>query len=459
MFTGSHEHSFERKPSREIPSELEQLLCRIARNGEPLFPWSKLKPLVVTKLENVIQEYIQSNPCEEVPVLPNVENVKFDDMRERLLRALHAFNSAPFTMQRLCELLTHPKRYYQRSDKFMRGVEKNVQVVSTVTPTGKRITHSCEIRNPNLVINGFPSDIHTQTSTPSSDSQASGDSAPSDDLPPSDGTTPSDGIAHTNGQEATGTQPLPDAVSSAPEQSVDSTGQNVEAPAAELETDQANERTTSSDHESPLIAGDPQDGKESATTNNEADACKPMEVADTSAAGDSDDSDGNKGDADHDSCSSMDSADSGDSSPDSALPSGPAYFDTLPPKDANAASDPTPAPTGPDLVDSSTDVGGSTTEEGSSSKTTSALQPDQTHSIFTQPSQEEQVSPLVTSAATSTVDTPADHSEAAVEPSDKTDDPSEEPASQSSASSEQVSQSDGTSKETAVEAEIPMEHK
>lgn len=30
----------------------------------------------------------------------------------------------PFTIQRLCELLTEPKRNYTGTDKFLRGVEK-----------------------------------------------------------------------------------------------------------------------------------------------------------------------------------------------------------------------------------------------------------------------------------------------------------------------------------------------
>ena len=34
------------------------------------------------------------------------------------------FCSAPFTIQRLCELLTEPNKHYQRIDKFLRGIEK-----------------------------------------------------------------------------------------------------------------------------------------------------------------------------------------------------------------------------------------------------------------------------------------------------------------------------------------------
>ncbi|XP_041458763.1 serine/threonine-protein phosphatase 4 regulatory subunit 2-A-like [Lytechinus variegatus] len=151
-------NDFVKKPSKSIPSVLEQLIQRIARHGEPLFPWFKLKPLIVMKLENVIEEYIEYNPHEEVPILPNVENVRFDDMRERLLKALESFNSAPFTIQRLCELLTEPKRYYRRSDKFMRGIEKNVQVVSTITPSGKRITSLFDLQKSPPMMNGIVPD-------------------------------------------------------------------------------------------------------------------------------------------------------------------------------------------------------------------------------------------------------------------------------------------------------------
>ena len=37
-----------------------------------------------------------------------------------------------FTVQRLAELLTTPRRHYKRTDKFMRALEKNMLIVSTV---------------------------------------------------------------------------------------------------------------------------------------------------------------------------------------------------------------------------------------------------------------------------------------------------------------------------------------
>jgi len=51
----------------------------------------------------------------------------------------------PFTFQRLCELLTSPSKHYKRTEKFLRAVEKNINVVTTVTLNGERVTGTDEI--------------------------------------------------------------------------------------------------------------------------------------------------------------------------------------------------------------------------------------------------------------------------------------------------------------------------
>lgn len=55
-----------------------------------------------------------------------------------LAESLKAFEDAPFTIQRLAELLLEPGRHYKRPDKFYRALEKNLLVVTTVTPEGLR---------------------------------------------------------------------------------------------------------------------------------------------------------------------------------------------------------------------------------------------------------------------------------------------------------------------------------
>ncbi|KAL1484747.1 hypothetical protein MTO96_032402 [Rhipicephalus appendiculatus] len=121
------------KPA-EIPSVLDEYLCHIAKTGDTLFSWHKLKPLLCRKLELVMNEFHKVSPTDDLPALPNVEVFKYEEMKEKVLEAVNCFNSAPFTIQRLCELVVDPRKHYKRTDKFMRGIEKNVLVVSTIEP-------------------------------------------------------------------------------------------------------------------------------------------------------------------------------------------------------------------------------------------------------------------------------------------------------------------------------------
>lgn len=58
----------------------------------------------------------------------------YDTMKKMLLEKLDSFAAAPFTIQRISELLSDPRKQYSRIDKFMRAVEKTILVVSTVPP-------------------------------------------------------------------------------------------------------------------------------------------------------------------------------------------------------------------------------------------------------------------------------------------------------------------------------------
>ncbi|XP_076304379.1 uncharacterized protein LOC143222183 isoform X2 [Tachypleus tridentatus] len=145
-------NKFEKKRPPNIPMPLEEFLRRIAKTGDIAFPWSKLKPLLRRKLENVMDDFYEAYPTEDLPPLPNVEGFHFDTMRKRLLDILDSFNSAPFTVQRLCELLTNPQKHYHRTDKFMRGLEKNILVVSTIQPTPQ---HWHTEANNSVMVNGI----------------------------------------------------------------------------------------------------------------------------------------------------------------------------------------------------------------------------------------------------------------------------------------------------------------
>ncbi|KAK3579394.1 hypothetical protein CHS0354_029701 [Potamilus streckersoni] len=148
--------NFEKKPSGEIPELLEEYLRQVAKSGETIYPWHRLKRLFVSKLDHIIMEFYHETPADSIPTYPNVDSVPFEDMRKRILDALEKFHGAPFTVQRICELITDPRRHYKRSDKFLRGIEKNVMVVSTVDPFGRKIVSE----PPKVMVNGLDVNGH-----------------------------------------------------------------------------------------------------------------------------------------------------------------------------------------------------------------------------------------------------------------------------------------------------------
>ncbi|MCJ8741777.1 hypothetical protein PDJAM_G00074520, partial [Pangasius djambal] len=129
---------FEKKGKKETCPILDQFLSHIAKTGETMIQWSQFKSYFLFKLEKVMDDFKASSPEQRGPANPNVEYIPFKEMKERILKIVDGYNGIPFTIQRLCELLTEPKRNYTGTDKFLRGVEKNVMVVSCVYPTSEK---------------------------------------------------------------------------------------------------------------------------------------------------------------------------------------------------------------------------------------------------------------------------------------------------------------------------------
>ncbi|XP_036388160.1 serine/threonine-protein phosphatase 4 regulatory subunit 2-B [Megalops cyprinoides] len=129
---------FEKKGKKEVCPVLDQFLCHVAKTGETMIQWSQFKSYFLFKLEKVMDDFRASAPEQRGPANPNVECIPFEEMKERILKIVNGYNGIPFTIQRLCELLTEPKRNYSGTDKFLRGVEKNVMVVSCVYPTSEK---------------------------------------------------------------------------------------------------------------------------------------------------------------------------------------------------------------------------------------------------------------------------------------------------------------------------------
>lgn len=145
---------FSKMKPKEIPRELDEYLGYVAKTGDPVYQWSLIKCLFREKLLNVITDFYESTPTIDLTPSPNVDPFNYERMKTSLLERLDSFNSAPFTVQRICELLTNPRKEYNRADKFMRAIEKNILVVSTREPgPGRRLECDNQI---DAVLNGIP---------------------------------------------------------------------------------------------------------------------------------------------------------------------------------------------------------------------------------------------------------------------------------------------------------------
>jgi len=117
----------------EIGEILEDIIGDVARTGQYIHPWNYLKHLYSYKIDKVTTAFLGSNPPLGEDGNKNEElTSKLEEFRKSLISMFDKFRCAPFTIQRISELLVNPNKHYKSSAKFLRGLEKNILVVSTV---------------------------------------------------------------------------------------------------------------------------------------------------------------------------------------------------------------------------------------------------------------------------------------------------------------------------------------
>jgi hypothetical protein len=94
--------------------------------------WVDLQKSLKTRLEQIIEMYQKQKDCKENQLdEPNVEKFNLDNSRDEIMELIESFTEPPFTIQRICELLSWPLKYYDRVSTFLRGLEKNLRVISS----------------------------------------------------------------------------------------------------------------------------------------------------------------------------------------------------------------------------------------------------------------------------------------------------------------------------------------
>ncbi|CAF0787083.1 unnamed protein product [Brachionus calyciflorus] len=142
------EFNRKKESDQEIPQNLENLIEYVAKTGTYIFPWSKVNKLFIEKTKKVINNLSLSSVSQNAS--PNARDASdIDQLKLRIIERFESFNNAPFTIQRVSELLLKPENNYTQQEKYLRGLEKCLMVVTTVDPNGNKILveNDNEIRN------------------------------------------------------------------------------------------------------------------------------------------------------------------------------------------------------------------------------------------------------------------------------------------------------------------------
>jgi len=103
---------------KTITPELLRVLEQIAKTGITCYSWPLTKTLLAHRLSQIFTEF-------------RIEDKTFQARCQAFFSALDTFQSPPFTVQRLCELVLRPQMY-KSPEKYLFAIEKLVAVTSTI---------------------------------------------------------------------------------------------------------------------------------------------------------------------------------------------------------------------------------------------------------------------------------------------------------------------------------------
>ncbi|EGC28743.1 hypothetical protein DICPUDRAFT_85184 [Dictyostelium purpureum] len=150
---------FSKQENKTITPELEGVIDNISKTGITCYPWNILKDLFYFKLSEILdifeKEYLEQSNISNLPNSPqsspsNNVNLKDEEMakiknqvntsgllkmKKDFLQNFKDSKAAPFTIQRLCELIINYQMYKSFS-KYLCAVEKmlNVSSLPHLTP-------------------------------------------------------------------------------------------------------------------------------------------------------------------------------------------------------------------------------------------------------------------------------------------------------------------------------------
>ncbi|KAI0079895.1 PPP4R2-domain-containing protein [Panus rudis PR-1116 ss-1] len=172
----------------EWNEEYSAVLEKIAKEDVVETDWSLLRDIIKHRLDKNIEQYLSNPPKDDTaqvlaasrgpprslangglklpPFAPRIRlegnpneapkhvlsKEEAGDFKTEICKLLDGLEGAPFTIQRVCELLLHPQRHYKYIGKYLRAVEKTLLVTSTwdAFPAGVQGTSASSV-GPSIV--------------------------------------------------------------------------------------------------------------------------------------------------------------------------------------------------------------------------------------------------------------------------------------------------------------------
>jgi hypothetical protein len=107
---------------RKNNEQLDYIIEYIALYGVKNFKWNELRLLLQFKIKELCAGIGEEN-------MNNEQRQLLDDITSLLATRT---NGAPFTLQRICEIIHKPTRYYTKRERVLDAIFKCMQVPSTV---------------------------------------------------------------------------------------------------------------------------------------------------------------------------------------------------------------------------------------------------------------------------------------------------------------------------------------
>jgi hypothetical protein len=120
---------------RKVTDSLKGVMAETALTGRVRYKWTVLRPLVEHMLETVLMEYDASSSADVGPSRFTSYGESVPQTIDRLKGYLSGFSDAPWTLQRLCELLLAPQKQYRSCHKLAMAIERCLLVTSELPVT------------------------------------------------------------------------------------------------------------------------------------------------------------------------------------------------------------------------------------------------------------------------------------------------------------------------------------